>query len=241
MKIVEAVWEKRNLGVVCKEITFEAHDSLEDLSGIKALVEHTEYLVVKVPTLRYDLNQAIAAMGLSFIEVSIHFELMLKNALLSGLQTRLNNSITYAEMEVRDLELLFDEIRDGMFASDRILLDPAFTSEQAANRYIHWIQDEIQRGAQVYKILHKNQSVGFFTFKEIKEGIYYPFLAGMYKAFAASGLGFTTLRKPIDEAIRRGGQMISTYTSSNNLPVVRAHIQQGFSISGMYYVFIKHN
>jgi len=157
------------------------------------------------------------------------------------LQERLNKVVSYAEMEDTDLRDLYNEIKGGMFGTDRILLDPYFNSEMAAVRYINWISDELKKGTQAYKIIYKKDSIGFFTFKESSKGVYYPFLAGLYKSYSASGLGFTTLRKPIDEAIKREGNLISTFASTNNLPVVRAHTQQGFSIKQIHYVFVKHN
>ena len=70
--------------------------------------------------------------------------------------------------------------------------------------------------------------------------VYYPFLAGLYGDFANSGLGFSTIYKPIEEAKKRGGSSISTYISSNNSSIFRAHIQLGFTINETLYTFVKH-
>jgi hypothetical protein len=241
MKIVDAFWEKRNLGVECKEITIESTDDVSVIEGIDNLLNNIDYLVLKVPLNRFDVYSLMPKLGFAFIEGSINFELSLKQAQLSSLQQRLNAAVGYTEMTVNDLNVLYHEIKEGMFGTDRILLDPFFTPEMAANRYINWIDDELKRETKAYKIVYKEDSIGFFTFKESSKGVYYPFLAGLYKSYSASGLGFTTLRKPIDEAIKRGGNLISTFASTNNLPVVRAHTQQGFSIKQIHYVFVKHN
>lgn len=241
MKVVDAFWEKRNLGVECKEIVIETNDSVSVIDEINELVNTTEYVVLKVPINRFDICSLMPKLGFAFIEGSINFELPLKQALLMPLQQRLNTAVTYAEMQANDLNELYTEIKGGLFGTDRILLDPFFTPEMAAIRYVNWITDELNRDTQVYKILYKKDTIGFFTFKESAKGVYYPFLAGLYKSYASSGLGFTTLRKPIDEALKRGGNLISTFASTNNLPVVRAHTQQGFSIKQIHYVFVKHN
>lgn len=241
MKIIDAYWEKRNLGVECKEISIEPNDTISVIDDIEKILSTTEYVVLKVPVNRFDICSLIPELGFALIEGSINFELQVKQAQLTSLQQRINNVVTYAEMEVVDLEILYKEIKGGLFGTDRILLDPNFTAEIAADRYVNWIVDELKCETQVYKIIYKEDTIGFFTLKETSKGIYYPFLAGMYKAYSASGLGFTTLRKPIDEAIKRGGNLISTYASTNNLPVVRAHTQQGFSIKQIHYVFVKHN
>lgn len=241
MKIVEAFWEKRNLGVECKEIIIDSNDAVSVIDGFEELTNATQYVVVKVPLNRFDICSLMTKLGFVFIEGSINFELFLKQAQLTPLQQRLNNSVTYAEMEHDDLNELYAEIQGGLFGTDRILLDPHFTPQMAAKRYINWIADELKRKTQAYKIIYKKDSIGFFTFKESAKGVYYPFLAGLYKSHSSSGLGFITLRKPIDEALKRGGDWISTFVSTNNLPVVRAHTQQGFSIKQIHYIFVKHN
>lgn len=70
-------------------------------------------------------------------------------------------------MDTNDLDVLLNEIRDGMFRTDRVCLDPHFSPVQAANRYEGWISDELDRGSQTYKLTYKDSSIGFFTFKDL--------------------------------------------------------------------------
>lgn len=241
MKIIDAFWEKRNLKVDCKEIVFENVDQIADLQQNELILTSTEYVVVKVPVGRFDVNSYLENLGFNYIEGSINFQLNLSQAQLMPLQERLNKVVSYQVMDENDREGLFTEIDNGLFATDRIILDPFFSKEQAFNRYKNWIVDEIERGSEAFKIVYKGDSIGFFTFKNMGRDIFYPFLAGLYKKYETSGLGFTTLRKPIEEALKRDGKMISTYASTNNMPVIRAHSQQGFSINELHNVFIKHN
>ena len=241
MKIIDAFWEKRNLGVDCTEITINKEDTVFQLEDVNELLNTIEYIVVKVPFGRLDINEYLMKRGFIFVEGSVNFHLNIKEAVLSPLQQRLNNVISYQEMDESDLYQLYNEIGNGLFKTDRILLDSCFTEEQAATRYVNWIKDELKRTTQVYKILYKEDTIGFFTFKEVSDDIYYPFLAGLYEKYSNSGLGFITLRKPIEEVIKRNGKSISTYASTNNLYVIRAHAQQGFSIHDMQYVYVKHN
>ncbi len=241
MRIVDAFWEKRNLSVDCVEIIIEKHDILSQLEEICNQLNTIDYVVVKVPVARIDINEYLTKLGFVFIEGSVNFQLNIKDAYLSPLQQRLNASISYSEMEENDLAQLYAEIEYGLFKTDRILLDSYFTEKQAAIRYINWIKDELERTTQAYKIVYKEDAIGFFTFKEVSENTYYPFLAGLYSKYANSGLGFTTLRKPIEEVLRRNGKLISTFASTNNPLVVRAHLQQGFTIGDTQYVYIKHN
>jgi hypothetical protein len=241
MELIDAFWEKRNLGVDCTEITISNEDTVSQLEAITDLLDTIEYIVVKVPIARLDINEYLTKHDFVFIEANVNFQLNIKDAILTPLQQRLNNSIAYAEMNASDLSLLYVEIEKGLFKTDRILLDHNFTKLQAATRYINWIKDELARTAKAYKIVYKEDTIGFFTFKQIAEDVYYPFLAGLYEKYSQSGLGFTTLRKPIEEVIKRKGKLISTYASTNNPYVIRAHTQQGFSIHDMQYVYVKHN
>ena len=241
MKIIDAYWEKRNLGVDCKEIVIEDTDKVEVLSEIKSILESVAYLVVKVPTQRFDIYKELTSFGFAYIESSINFRIKVKEAVLLPLQHRLNQVVSYAEMDSNDRKQLFAELDKGLFDTDRIALDTNFSGKQAATRYKNWITDDLSRGTQLYKITYKDDVIGFFTFKEIGAGIYYPFLAGLYEKYNTSGLGFSIIRKPTEEAIKRGGNVISTYVSSNNMSVVRTHLQQGFIIQDIKNVFVKHN
>jgi hypothetical protein len=241
MKIIDAYWEKRNIGIDCIEISIDKFDTIGQL--IEVLERHatTDYIIIKVPVACLDFNEFLANHGFTFVEGSINFQLKVKDAKLNPLQQRLNAAISYSEMDAADLIQLYAEMENGLFKTDRISLDNNFSAMQASSRYIYWINDELEKTSKAYKIIYKGVVIGFFTFKAITFDSYYPFLAGLYSNFAKSGLGFTTLRKPIEEAIHRNGKSISTFASTNNPYVVRAHIEQGFTIVETQYVFVKHN
>ena len=240
MKAVNAVWEQRNLGVNCYEITIEKKDSIEIVK--EQLPKYlAEYVVVKVPTARTDIMFALSEMQYIFIECSIHITNNLKNIELQGVQKRLADAVNYSQMDKLDIDVLFDEIRAGMFTTDRVNLDPYFSLQQGANRYIGWISDERDRGTLVYKLTYKDKAIGFFTFKDLGSGVYFPFLAGLYKNCMQSfGLGFNIVYKPICEAIKRNGRMLSTYVSSNNLNAIHVHTMLNFKFNAIHYVYIKH-
>ena len=67
MKIIEAVWEKRNLGVTCAEIEVEGNDSPEDLMPLLRM-RSEQYLVVKVSSENYAAVTALQREGFMFIE-----------------------------------------------------------------------------------------------------------------------------------------------------------------------------
>jgi hypothetical protein len=241
MKIVDAFWEKRNLGVTCQEVIIEDDDTAgtvkTEISDVNA-----EYIVVKVPAGKTDVMFLLSELGYRFIECAFHLTHDLKRHALSvtGPVKRLLTAVEYCPMEKADFDLLFMEIKKGLFNTDRIFLDPCFTKEQAANRYVGWISDEFARGADLYKLIYKDKPIGFFTFKDLGDGVYYPFLAGIYEEYKQGGIGLSTLYYPIIEAIKRGGKQIDTYISTNNVIIVRNHVLLNFVFQKTQYIYIKH-
>ena len=239
MIIINASWERRNLDVACIEVTLEASDTAADVQDALARVE-ADYLVVKVPAGRSDLMFRLSEMGCNFVEAAIHVTRKVDDLELFGIQKRLADSVSYAPMRETDLRVLWDEIREGMYDTDRVSLDPHFTREQASNRYIFWIQDEMARGADVYRLIYKAESIGYFTMKDLGDGVYYPFLAGMYRNHRTSGLGFNIAYKPLCEIAARGGTLDSTFISTNNDSAVRLHASLGFRFEEITYVYTRH-
>ena len=108
--------------------------------------------------------------------------------------------ISCHEMVPGDLDFLYGAIRDGLFGTDRVSLDPHFTAEQSSNRYVYWIRDELDRGAKACKLVYRDSVVGFFTLKQRGPEEWFAFLGGLYPDFLTSRFGFVTYclksRKP---------------------------------------------
>jgi hypothetical protein len=242
MKIVDAFWEKRNLSVNTIEITLENSDSLNDVvKNIESLLStDVQYLVVKVPISRVEINSFLNINGFCFIECLFNVELDVKKFSAGGLLKRVVNRLNYNLFDSDDLVELKNELESGIFENDRISCDEKFGKQKAARRYINWIEDEMRANSEVFKVLHNDQSLGFFTLKETDNGNYYPFLAGLYSKYSNSGLGGGLITLPILEVQKRGGSRVSTIISSNNMAVLRTHISLGYTIINSHYVFVKH-
>ena len=240
MKVIDAFWEKRNLGVDTVEFIVEKNDSREEVSRIIRASEK-DYNTVKLPGERSDLNSLMNELGYTYIETSFHLTHNLRVPVMNPIQKRMTDCVSYAKMDNDDIDYLFAEIAKGMFTTDRIALNPRFGIETANKRYINWIKDELQRGTELFKLVYKNDATGFFTFKETEKGVYYPFLAGMYEKYSKSGLGINIVLKPLIEAGERSGRMCSTYVVSNNLNSLTANLEVGYKIQGVNNIFYKNN
>lgn len=237
MKIINADWELRNLGVTTVEIEIEDEDSIEivekELENISA-----KYVVVKLPSYKTDFLFIIQRLGYTYIEDMVHLVSYLNEVNFSPIQKRFNASIATQVMNTVDVENLKDQIRNGLFSTDRIYLDSYFTEEQAYNRYINWVTDEYNRGTQFIKYIYKENTVGFFALKDQGEGRYTSFLGGIYPEFRKGGIG-TTVKVP--QVVKEyGGKSVSTSVSSNNPAQIRNLIMNGFLPEGITHTFIKH-
>lgn len=238
MKITNAVWEKRNLRVDAVEITVEQGDTAEQLT--KILNEQTAvYCTVKLPSFLPEMIPIIHKSGYQYIEDMIHFIHYLNEKQRSPLEQRMHNAVSTDKMNDNDFQLLFDKIREGMFNSDRIYLDPAFTHEAAQNRYINWISDERTRGTDFYKYIYKNSMIGFFALREGDNGHYTSFLGGIFPEYQRGGLGAVV---KVPEVVKfLGGKSVSADVSTNNIKQVKSLVMNGYIPEAITHTFVKHN
>jgi hypothetical protein len=240
MKIIQAHWELRNLGVSCKEINIDINDDINMVDDILT-DKLTQYLVLKIPSPRADIITLASQRGYVFVEGVSSVSKKLHQLAVPSVTARLLTGIQHQEFNEADFETLWIEIEKGMFNTDRISRDEAFGPKLAAKRYISWISTEHENGAGVYKLLHKNQSFGFFTLKNLGNGVYYPFLAGIYSGFRNHGVGLAMAYQPLIATKSLGGTSVSTWVSTNNIPSIRIHVSLGFSFDSISYVFVRHN
>lgn len=239
MKIINAVWEKRNLGVETKEIEFEEIDPLEEAE--KWLKDtHAEYIVAKVPTNRADITHLLYEYQYEYIEDMILFVSDLEIANKSKAMERLYNVVSVKKAMEKDIEEIYMEIRKGMFSTDRISLDKHFSKEAAAERYVNWTMDELERGTELYNFVYKDKNVGFFGLKEIRDGVYTSFLGGIYNRYRLGGIGTISVLKILERIKELGGRQLHSMVSSNNIGQVKNLIYTGYYVSKISHVFVKH-
>lgn len=238
MKIVEAVWEKRNLGVSSYEVIIEKDDSTDEIE--KKLSElDAEYIVVKVSSDNSVVLPSVQKAGFEYIEDLIHVEHDLSEVARNRIIQRLYDETTYREMNEEDKQQLWAEIADGMFDSDRISNDPHFGKEKAAVRYTNWIKDLLTKGAKIYAIRYRDDSTGFVIL-ETKDGLtYHSVLGGGYRKYRKSGIGIIQKEQEITKSL--GGKRVVTTVSSNNVGQFKALIMNGYKPYAIEHIFIKHN
>jgi hypothetical protein len=244
MKIVDAYWEKRNLGVETKEIIVSASDNISDLKEVLRSFSSVSnsYIIVKIPTGIPEYVQLLTDNGFYFVESLFEVSLNIKEAQVPVSLKRFDSLLSYNQLiSVDEIKRLENEIRKGIFTSDRIALTPQFGIDIAAKRYINWINDEIDKGAKVFEIIFKTTPIGFFALKPLSNNRYDNFLAGMYVNKNNFGFGFSILSKPLEEVKKINGDYILTHISSNNLKVVKLYAQFGYMTTDIMYVMSRIN
>jgi hypothetical protein len=179
--------------------------------------------------------------GFYYIESSIQISLSIKDYLLPKKIQKINNLISYHLVDSSRIDSLCNEIRKGVFSTDRIALDNNFGKDISNKRYCNWINDEYRNNNNnIFEIRFGEKKIGFFGIKEKSNLTYEIFLGGIYLEMQNFGLGFSIITKSIEEIITRNGKQLITHVSSNNIPIIRLYTQLGFSPVEIKNVFIKH-
>ena len=237
MRIVNAIWEERNLGVTTTEITIERGDNPESVNAQLSLVD-SEYSVVKIPSDMERVLKIVHNHGYAFIEDMIHVEHDLNEVEMSAVLKRLYEKTSYREMTDQDFDQLQAEIEKGMFDNDRISNDEFFAKGLSSKRYMNWTKDLRSHGALFFVITYGNECSGFVALEKKDEKTYYSVLGGGYEKFRKSGLGI--IQKEPEITRKLGGKRLITSVSSNNVGQLKALVMNGYKPYAIDHVLVKH-
>jgi GNAT superfamily N-acetyltransferase len=241
LNIINATWEKRNLDVVAIEANLDGSESPADLERIRDL--NCEYAVVRCPAGAIELMFKIEDMGYYYIESMLDVRHDLKNigTTLDRVSRRIADSVSYAEMNAAEIEELWAQLRLGIFDTDRIYVDPAFTPDKSANRYVGWLGDELGRGGKIFKCVLNEKTAGYFCTRFDDNGVAHIVSVGTYKDFQTAGLGISFVNASLKQAVEAGAKLAHGGVSSNNMPSLKAHLAAGYLITSAQYIYIKHD
>lgn len=239
MKVVNAHWEQRNLGVSCLEVVFDTTDTINNThEAIRQL--DGDYVVAKVPVPRVDLLTHLQSEGYAMVEVVLRIKMRLREVDFPRLYERYERYLSFRSAQDDDVRRVMSEIQAGVFATDRISLDPHFTPVQAANRYRHWIEDELNRNSKAYITMYKSEDIGFSILRNEGEGRFNGLFGALYLEKKNSALGFAVGWGNIIKAKELGGTIIETAVSTNNLAALKMNLSIGYEVADVFYVLIKH-
>lgn len=234
MKVIDAFWEKRNLGVTCYELEIGENDRIEELRLTYEALKEREYMVAKIPPTNFQAVQFFQQQGYTFIEAAITMTCSLCEMIVPAKVKPIVDRCSWQPMNNQDLEDAIAEIGKGVFQTDRIYLDPAFTKEQAIRRYQLWLRDDMKDnstfGYQSYKVLYEGKTIGFSN----------RHLSAAYSEYAGTGMGFCVLYAVAAISKEIGVKKSTVHVSSNNINAIRGYGTLGYRTDNIVYVFVKH-
>jgi hypothetical protein len=239
MEIIEAVWEKRNIGLVTFEIQVSENDSWEELRETIENIQF-DYLVVKIPPSKTDFIFKASDLGLIFVEQVTKAHYSGELPMLDSLQQRIIKSFSCKEITLSNKKILLQEISNGLFKTDRVAIDPFLGLEKSSQRYLGWISDELEAGAVIYEVTKEEDLVGFFLIRQTDPNTSHAILAGLLNKYQKSGLGFVLNFLEIKISKDNGANTVHSVFSSNNRGALAVHMSMGYKVDRQHYIYVKH-
>ncbi len=241
IKIIDAVWEKKNLGTSVWEVTVNKYAKNSELDSIFTLNGGLVY--VKVHHSNFNVIKKLSSEHFTYIENQFTIQKKLQNIFIPELFTK---TLRFLETEVitsiKESEVIFNEIDKDLFTSDRIAIDENFGIKASNFRYKNWILDMINSGGHECTLVKKKGGtipVAFFINK-YQGKIANVMLGGIFNDFKGIGYGHSFIYFAIQNAIKNNCKVLKTNISSNNLPIFNIYSSIfSFEVKSNYVVLKK--
>lgn len=243
MNIIHAVWEQANLGLNAYETILADTDTPEayELAERDLIAAGAQYLVVKTPVNCQALLFGLPRLGYTMVETVFHVAIRREDYRMPQTVARFDRGLVVAECtQEADRARIDALIRGGIFKSDRVSIDPAFTRAQAGNRYANWLWQMVGKGAKLFEVLRGETPVGFFVIERVDEVTVDPVLMGLYDEENDRGMGALLHKKTLDTCFTMDCKKLTSTIVSNNAKVLRVYVNAGATITDTQYTFVKH-
>ena len=176
------------------------------------------------------------------METQIGLKLLRKDAeIVSKQMSEMFKHSDYKEViEKGEIEDVKQEIRKGIFHTDRFALDPQIGINSANIRYANWVQDELERSAKLFKFLYDKEEIGFFLNRKVSDKKQYGLLAGVFNKYKNANLGAIMDCAMLKEFLKGNLENMETGVSSNNLVILRLHEMFGYRVNRLTYMYSRH-
>lgn len=243
MQTIHAVWEQANLGVNAYEIMLSEQDTPEMIAAEEArlVAKGAEYIVLKTPVNCPQLLFGLPALGYTYVETVFRVEIRRDDYHMPEGIVRFDRGLSVVHRkDPADWQPVFDLIRSGIFRSDRVSIDPAFSREMGGNRYANWLLQMLEKGGFLYEVLKGDKPIGFFVITRKDENTVDPVLMAMYDEQNDRGLGALLHKKTLDTCFTHECRRLTSTIVSNNAKVLRVYVNAGATITDTLYTYVKH-
>lgn len=239
MEIINAFWEKRNLGVDAVSFQIGRNDTAEEVIP-QIEFDQREYQSAIVDSTKTDIVLELQNHGFRFIECSLELSASSDEAIIPDNLKRFQKSMGYRPASHDEIKLIKSIIESGdIFKTDKISLDPYFGTKKAGIRYSFWIDDLIKAGKTLSVITFDDEPIAFDV-AGYSEGVVEHYLGGMLPGKKGKMLGATISVPSILYWKQHGAKQFKTVVSSNNHPILKVHQSFGFKIVNCKYILIRH-
>jgi hypothetical protein len=234
VKIIDAYWEERNLGLKVCEIVFD-DDEIFNHETISSLEESYKYIVAKIPGDSVHLVHNLEGMGFRYLENQLVLYI-LSNELLQidkNWERRYNNISCEKVSDKKDLDSICDKIKKGLYIKGRISADPEIENGISDLRIVNWLNDlSVRENVFIYKLVRDETAIGYFALEKINNAHFNVVQAGIFSDYQNKGFSFlipyNILKIAADDEITG----IYASISSNNMSMIN-------SISKFMHLSIK--
>ena len=243
MKTTHAVWELENIGVDAYEIALDPSDTPEMVAEEeKRIIEAgAQYIVVKTPVNCQQLIFGLPKLGYSFVEMVFRVMIRRDEYHMPEKIARFDRGLSVRQVtEASEQERVYAIIRQGVFHSDRVSIDPAFGVLKGGNRYANWLKAMIGRGGFLYEVMKGDKPIGFFVIVRKDETTVDPVLMGMYDEANDRGMGALLHKKTMDTCFTHDCKRLTSTIVSNNAKVLHVYVNAGATITDTLYTYVKH-
>lgn len=243
MKIVDAVWEERNLGTRCKEIYIQKSDEKDNvLEKISEIDEEFLELFLPIECSEYLLH--LPQYGFYYIESN--FDLVKKcqvEEVFPKIYNKILQQVYSRQLESDELENFLDKLRtEYFFEKDKISIDYHFSKEESANRNYWRLKDYLAEGRdiRIYEVWFQQKAIGYFILEVVEQGRIDVYLSGLYPEYRHKNFGTCIMGEETRQAVCLGAKLITTGVSLNNFACLRVYLSLGYEIKKGTNIFVKH-
>jgi len=244
MKVVEAIWEKRNLGCTAFEVSLSKGD-LSNIHQCLSVLSDDRFrnalVTLKLPVGNMAAIHGLEDAGFRFVETQFQVGYDLTHYHCPPSVVEFVSPVVQVEVpkRVNDWERIAELVTPDLFETDRIALDPCFGINIGCVRYKNWMMDLVSAEDSHLYVFYKpdNQSspLGFTLVKE--QGVVsHAILGGVFTHCKIPGIGVSIWNQYLKNSAARGFARIETAVSSNNPAVLIMDSVLGYVIEKMTYV-----
>lgn len=235
IKTYATPWDSKALGKETLGILVSPDSTIAQLDlALRETI--TPYLTVRLQGLPQLFSPLLASHNIFFVESMFS----LRHPLSSGSgRTRVSSPVTIIESTADLIEDLEQRILSGMFQTDRYSLDENVGLGLSSRRYLDWLKQETESGAEIKFLSTKSRVFGFFIIRVLENSRPFIALSGTYSDANIPGAGVFLQQVIVSYCESNNLAPLETSVSLNNLPALRAHIEAGFNVHSTEHIFVR--